>query len=164
MPPRRTQPAAPSAPQPSTDIAAGPPENPKPARPPTAYESRLYALCRAIPAGKVTTYGAMAKVLTSSARAAGQALRRNPYAPEVPCHRVIAASLELGGFSGSWGPHCASVQKKRKMLKDEGVEFDGKGKITDLSAVLGPAELAKLAKLVAGRAVGGRPQDARSAC
>lgn len=32
-----------------------------------------------------------------------QALRRNPYAPEVPCHRVIAASLDLGGFSGQWG-------------------------------------------------------------
>ncbi len=31
-----------------------------------------------------------------------QALRRNPHAPVVPCHRVVAATLELGGFSGSW--------------------------------------------------------------
>jgi len=31
-----------------------------------------------------------------------QSLRRNPFAPDVPCHRVVAADLELGGFSGSW--------------------------------------------------------------
>ncbi|KAF6257408.1 hypothetical protein COO60DRAFT_1524353 [Scenedesmus sp. NREL 46B-D3] len=31
-----------------------------------------------------------------------QAMRRNPFAPAVPCHRVVAADLDLGGFSGSW--------------------------------------------------------------
>jgi methylated-DNA-[protein]-cysteine S-methyltransferase len=29
-------------------------------------------------------------------------MRRNPFAPDVPCHRVVAADLQLGGFSGSW--------------------------------------------------------------
>ena len=81
--------------------------------PPTPFQQRVYALCRCIPAGKVSTYGAMATALKSSPRAVGQALRCNPYAPEVPCHRVIAATLELGGFTGSWGAHCASVQKVR---------------------------------------------------
>ena len=59
-------------------------------------------VCSAIPKGKVSTYGALSLLLKSSPRAVGQALRRNPYAPQVPCHRVVAASLELGGFSGAW--------------------------------------------------------------
>lgn len=58
-----------------------------------------------------------------------QALRRNPFAPVVPCHRVIAASLELGGFSGSWGHACESVQKKKGLLAEEGVPFDGAGRL-----------------------------------
>lgn len=66
-------------------------------------------LCKAIPPGKVTTYGAMASALHSSARAVGQAMRRNPFAPRVPCHRVIAVNLELGGFSGSWVSWAAGV-------------------------------------------------------
>ncbi|KAK9831941.1 hypothetical protein WJX81_001444, partial [Elliptochloris bilobata] len=72
-------------------------------RAPTAFEERLYLVCSAIPCGKVSTYGALAKALHSSPRAVGQALRRNPYAPDVPCHRVVTSSLALGGFSGSWG-------------------------------------------------------------
>lgn len=75
-------------------------------RPPTEFEARLHAVCKRIPRGKVATYGQLAKVLGSAPRAVGQALRRNPYAPVVPCHRVIAASLELGGFSGSWVCAC----------------------------------------------------------
>lgn len=62
----------------------------------------LLQLCKAIPAGKVTTYGDMAKALGSSPRAIGQAMRRNPFAPVVPCHRVIATNMQLGGFSGQW--------------------------------------------------------------
>mmetsp|Transcript_7876 Transcript_7876/g.16102 ORF Transcript_7876/g.16102 Transcript_7876/m.16102 type:complete len:86 (+) Transcript_7876:104-361(+) len=45
-------------------------------------------------AEKVSTYGTLAKELGSSARAVGQALRRNPFAPGVPCHRVVAATLD----------------------------------------------------------------------
>lgn len=55
----------------------------------------------AVPAGKVTTYGELARALGSSSRAVGQALRRNPFAPEVPCHRIVRASLDIGGYSGS---------------------------------------------------------------
>ena len=49
---------------------------PKPARAPTPYETRLYAVCKAIPKGKVTTYGAMAAVLGSAPRAVGQVRAR----------------------------------------------------------------------------------------
>eukprot|EP00878_Enallax_costatus_P000870 GHUV01000997.1.p2 GENE.GHUV01000997.1~~GHUV01000997.1.p2 ORF type:complete len:144 (+),score=44.57 GHUV01000997.1:310-741(+) len=97
----------------------------KPKRPPTGYEQRVYAMCKAIPLGKVSTYGDMAKALGSSARAVGQAMRRNPFAPDVPCHRVVAADLNLGGFSGSWGIACGNVQRKKAMLQQEGVKFDG---------------------------------------
>ena len=116
----------------------------KPSRPPTAYETKLYALCSLIPRGKVTTYGAMAAALGSSPRAVGQALRRNPYAPRVPCHRIIAATLELGGFSGSWGVGCASVEKKRSLLEAEGVRFTPAGELVNTKAVLSAADLSKL--------------------
>eukprot|EP00879_Flechtneria_rotunda_P001805 GHRR01001969.1.p1 GENE.GHRR01001969.1~~GHRR01001969.1.p1 ORF type:complete len:144 (+),score=30.50 GHRR01001969.1:247-678(+) len=96
----------------------------KPNRSPTVFEQRVYQMCKAIPAGKVSTYGEMAKALNSSARAIGQAMRRNPYAPVVPCHRVVAANMNLGGFSGSWGVGCANVQRKKAMLENEGVKFN----------------------------------------
>lgn len=74
---------------------------------------------------------------------APQALRRNPYAPAVPCHRVIAASLELGGFSGQWGLQTPNVCKKRALLEKEGVLFDARGKLVDESQCLGAEELGR---------------------
>nr|POE73752.1 methylated-dna--protein-cysteine methyltransferase [Quercus suber] len=61
----------------------------------TPYQSRVYALLEQIPAGHVSTYAALSRALGSSPRAVGGALRRNPFAPRVPCHRVISA----GGVS-----------------------------------------------------------------
>lgn len=57
----------------------------------TEYQARVYSLLRQIPEGKISTYAALSKALSSSPRAVGGALRRNPFAPEVPCHRVISA-------------------------------------------------------------------------
>ena len=57
----------------------------------TEFQSRVYELLSKIPEGKVTTYAAMSKALDSSPRAVGGACRRNPFAPQVPCHRVIQA-------------------------------------------------------------------------
>ena len=59
----------------------------------------------------------------------------------MPCHRVIAASLELGGFSGSWGLHCANVQRKRALLSKEGVEFDARGKLAQPQRAMAADEL-----------------------
>jgi methylated-DNA-[protein]-cysteine S-methyltransferase len=58
----------------------------------TAFQERVYALLQQIPEGKVATYATMAKALNSSPRAVGGALRNNPFAPEVPCHRVLAST------------------------------------------------------------------------
>ncbi len=102
-------------------------------RPPTTFEQRVFdTICR-IPRGRVTTYGLLARELgCGSAQAVGQALKRNPFAPEVPCHRVIASDLKTGGFSGkSVG---ATISKKLQLLKEEGVAF-ADGKLADESLV-----------------------------
>ena len=89
------------------------------------FSELVYNACRKIPKGKVTTYGEIAKVIgkPKAFRAVGQALRRNPYAPEVPCHRVIASSGKLHGFSGKM-----NNPKKAELLCKEGVEIKN-GKI-----------------------------------
>ena len=58
----------------------------------TEYQERVYALLQQIPEGRITTYAAMSKALNSSPRAVGGALRNNPFAPEIPCHRCIAST------------------------------------------------------------------------
>ncbi|KAF5854726.1 hypothetical protein ETB97_012914, partial [Aspergillus alliaceus] len=52
-------------------------------------------------------------------------MRTNPFAPDVPCHRVLAADGSLGGYMGA-GPASgsANLARKRTMLEDEGVEFE----------------------------------------
>ncbi|KXZ50195.1 hypothetical protein GPECTOR_17g832 [Gonium pectorale] len=115
----------------------------KPTRTPTEFEARLYKLCKCIPAGKVSTYGAMAAVLKTAPRAVGQALRRNPFAPTVPCHRVVAADLDIGGFSGGWGIADPKVQRKRQLLEGEGIQFNG-SVVRCAEFVLGPEQLQRL--------------------
>lgn len=56
-----------------------------------------------------------------SAQAVGQALRRNPYAPEVPYHRVVAADGTLGGFNGM--REGEQIERKRRLLMEEGCEL-----------------------------------------
>ena len=98
------------------------------AREPTAFEQRVYDLLGKIPCGKIATYAEVARALDcGSAQAIGQALKRNPYAPDVPCHRVIKTDLTIGGYSGETSG--AQLKKKLRLLKQEGVEFDGKGRL-----------------------------------
>jgi methylated-DNA-[protein]-cysteine S-methyltransferase len=68
-----------------------------------------------------------------SAQAVGQALKRNPFAPEVPCHRVIKTDLTLGGYSGKIKG--VRVERKRHILEEEGVEFDAGGRLLNASLV-----------------------------
>jgi methylated-DNA-[protein]-cysteine S-methyltransferase len=94
------------------------------ARKPTVFEERVYAALRQVPRGRVTTYAALARRIgCGSPRAVGQALRRNPHAPDVPCHRVIASDRTPGGFAGERaGP---ALQRKLALLEEEGVSFAG---------------------------------------
>lgn len=94
----------------------------------TPFQRRVYQSAMRIPPGRVTTYGRLARLIgCRSARAVGQALRRNPFAPDVPCHRIIAGDLTLGGFSGqAAGPE---IRRKRKLLESEGVAFTSTGRL-----------------------------------
>lgn len=96
----------------------------------------MYELLNEIPRGKVTTYGELARRLgVASPRAVGQALRRNPFAPEVPCHRVIRSDLKIGGYGGQTAGE--KLRKKRKLLEEEGVEFDGEGRLVERERLWG---------------------------
>jgi len=85
------------------------------------FANKVYALCKTIPKGKVTTYKELGNALgTKAYQAIGQALRRNPYAPLVPCHRVVASNGSLGGFKGK--REGEALQEKKILLQEEGIE------------------------------------------
>jgi len=87
-----------------------------------------------IPKGRVTTYGLVAKKLNTKAyRAVGNACRRNPYAPRVPCHRVVRSDGTVGGFGGKISGK--NVKKKIQMLRKEHVEIID-GRIADFAEVI----------------------------
>ncbi len=86
------------------------------------FHQRVYVLARAIPPGRTLTYGEVAAELgePGAARAVGQALGANPFAPVVPCHRVLAAGTRSGGFSAPGG-----VATKLRMLQIERARLGG---------------------------------------
>ena len=93
------------------------------------FSETVWALTRQIPRGRVTTYQELARAMKTRAyRAVGNALNKNPYAPHVPCHRVVKTDGSLGGFAQ--GP-----QRKRALLEKEGISIR-KDRIQDFSAVL----------------------------
>lgn len=81
-----------------------------------AFDRRVLTIARAIPAGETLTYGEIATRLgdRTLARAVGQALGRNPFAPIIPCHRVLGADGKAGGFSAGDG-----VSTKLRLLTIE---------------------------------------------
>lgn len=89
------------------------------------FNRRVYEVARAIAPGQTLSYGEVAAMLgdPAAARAVGQALGHNPFAPIVPCHRVLAAGKRSGGFSAGGG-----VATKLKMLQIENAQLgDGPG-------------------------------------
>ncbi|KDQ08974.1 hypothetical protein BOTBODRAFT_37501 [Botryobasidium botryosum FD-172 SS1] len=91
----------------------------------------VYDFVRAIPVGKVTTYKVICDSLgQGSPRSVGTALRTNPFAPFVPCHRIIASNHFIGGFRGEWGMESKTkteVNDKMSMLAKEGIGFTKEG-------------------------------------
>jgi len=91
--------------------------------PKMTFNQKVWALTARIPKGKVVTYGDIAKALhCNGPRAVGNALNKNPYAPAVPCHRVVGSDGSLTGFAGG-------LDKKRKLLLGEGVKLRSNGKV-----------------------------------
>ncbi|MBQ3204332.1 MAG: MGMT family protein [Alistipes sp.] len=84
----------------------------------TSFQRKVYLELLTIPAGTTISYGELARRIgCRSAQAVGQALRRNPFAPDVPCHRVVAADGSLGGYNGERDGE--QLERKRQLLESE---------------------------------------------
>jgi O-6-methylguanine DNA methyltransferase len=98
------------------------------------FDERVWKLMEGIPRGKVTTYAQIAKKLNTKAyRAVGNACRKNPYAPRVPCHRVVRSDGNIGGFGGKTAGK--NVEEKARLLREENVEVRN-GRVVDFEKVL----------------------------
>ena len=92
----------------------------------------IYAVVMTIPAGRVATYGQVAELagLSRHARQVGYALRRLPVDSAVPWHRVVNAGGEISLRSAAvCESENESENEQRLLLEDEGVRFDGRGRI-----------------------------------
>ena len=84
----------------------------------TPFQKKVLSAVLDIPQGKVRSYAWVAGKAgyPRASRAVGQVLSGNPYAPGVPCHRVISSDGSIGGYSGG-------ISGKRRLLADEGVKL-----------------------------------------
>ena len=82
------------------------------------FYQKVWLACKQIPYGQTRTYKWLAEKIGSprAYRAVGQALSKNPFAPEIPCHRVIRSDGKLGGYSGG-------IDRKLALLKKEKVKI-----------------------------------------
>ncbi|HEX8523994.1 MAG TPA: MGMT family protein [Tepidisphaeraceae bacterium] len=87
------------------------------------FNQKVWTLTARIPKGQITTYAEIARALrTKGYRAVGNALNKNPYAPDVPCHRVVGSTGALTGFAGG-------LAKKQSLLSAEGVKLKINGRV-----------------------------------
>ena len=86
----------------------------------TKFQLKVWRYLKSIPKGQVKTYKQVAISIKSpkSARAVANACAKNPYAPKIPCHRVIRSNGTLGGYSGGGG-----IKQKLRLLRHEKVEI-----------------------------------------
>lgn len=92
------------------------------------FSNRCYELLIKVPQGRVTTYKAIANAMNSKAyRAVGTAMKNNPNAPQVPCHRVVNSDGHIGNYA-------YGTDKKIKLLKEEGVDIVN-GKVKDFDII-----------------------------
>ena len=96
----------------------------------TRFQSDCYEALKKVPQGKVITYAGLARMIgrPKAHRAVGSAMNKNPYAPQVPCHRVVKSNGDLGGFA-------TDIEVKIKRLQEEGVMVSN-NKIVDFRSTL----------------------------
>ena len=84
----------------------------------TSFQLKVWSYLKKIPRGRVKTYSQVAKSIGNplAVRAVANAIGKNPYAPRIPCHRVIKSDGSLGGYSGKGG-----IKTKKLLLKKEGI-------------------------------------------
>ena len=100
-----------------------------------AFNLRVYEIARAITPGETSTYGEVAKAMGEprAARAVGKALGENPWPIVVPCHRVLGASGNMGGFSAPGG-----AETKARLLTLEKARTDAVPTLFDLEFSVAP--------------------------
>ena len=86
----------------------------------TKFQIKVWTYLRKIPRGSLKTYSQVARAIGTplAVRAVANAIGKNPYAPKIPCHRVIRSNGSLGGYSGKGG-----LKIKRFLLKKEGIRL-----------------------------------------
>ena len=86
----------------------------------TKFQLKVWKYLKTIPKGTVKTYKQVAIAIKNpkSARAVANACGKNPYAPKIPCHRVIRSDGGLGGYSGRGG-----IKTKLILLRSEKVDI-----------------------------------------
>ena len=86
----------------------------------TPFQVKVWKFIKTIPKGKVITYKQLAKAIKmpKATRAVANACAKNPYAPKIPCHRVIRSDGGLGGYSGPGG-----IRQKIRLLRSEKVKI-----------------------------------------
>ena len=84
------------------------------------FQLKVWKYLKTIPKGQVKTYKDVAIAIKKpkSARAVANACGKNPYAPKIPCHRVIRSDGGLGGYSGRGG-----IKTKLRLLRSEKVDI-----------------------------------------
>src|SRR3990170_8170424 len=93
------------------------------------YSKKVLAVLAKVPVGYVTTYGALAKATGGGPRAVGNVMAANPFAPLIPCHRVVRSDFRLGGYGGG-------LDTKRKILERENRGYQEPSNINVDGAVL----------------------------
>ena len=86
----------------------------------TKFQQKVWKYLKTIPKGTVKTYKEVAIAIKrpKSARAVANACGKNPFAPKIPCHRVIRSDRGLGGYSGRGG-----IKTKLRLLRSEKVDI-----------------------------------------
>ncbi|MGB1366260.1 MAG: methylated-DNA--[protein]-cysteine S-methyltransferase [Candidatus Poseidoniaceae archaeon] len=84
----------------------------------TPFQISVWEALKTIPLGETRTYLQIAQQIgrPKAVRAVANAIGKNPYAPEIPCHRVVRTDGSLGGYSGPGG-----IETKIRLLRDEGI-------------------------------------------
>ncbi len=86
----------------------------------TEFQILVWKEIAKIPYGQTRSYKELAIAIgkPNSSRAVANACGKNPYVPEIPCHRVIRTDGQIGGYSGSGGK-----KRKKQLLEQEGLIF-----------------------------------------
>ncbi len=93
-----------------------------------SFQQQVLDIIKHIPSGSVSTYREIARALhrPRAARAVGNALNKNPHLVVVPCHRIVTTDGRLGGYR-------EGIERKKSLLKREGVDILPNGKIKDFT-------------------------------